>query len=706
MSFSSFSDKEKNRFTLWFPVSFACGIIAYFCFSQTPSLWLAACLFLFFGIAAVAEKQAFGRVFASLFILFFAAGFSLVAIRADLLHSPVLHKKTKTVEITGVIDDVDIRGSGQRLLFYKPLIKEMKTDETPVYVRVKVNTLKTRYQVGDKVTLKAVLMPPPLPAVPNGYDTPRKFYFQRLGAIGFAVSKVTVLQNNQGLNGFISRLRQKINFHFLSVMERQNAGVAMSLITGEQGANSKELADAYRTSGIAHILSVSGLHMSMLSGLVFAFIRLFLVFIPAISLRYNTKKIAAAVAILSAFCYLFISGASIPAIRAFIMVLIVLLAVILDRNALSIRSVTLAFFIILCIYPESVVSAGFQMSFAAVFALVAAFEVGVSKLNKRLVLVKIAPDKKKVGSFGLLKRIARFCFYWIIITLLTDFIASFATLPFCTYHFDRIPVYSFLTNLIVAPLLAVLVMPFLALGTLLLPIWTDNFSLMIAEYGISLINKTAFWVQGLPHSTYIMPQMPSSVLAAIALGGFWLCLWQGKIRLFGLLPFALLLIYPKFYVYPDVLAYQGGKMFAVATASGDLLIEPGRANQMARETWLGKNGQDYTKYDKKAAKQAWKNGYGDEKVSLSCKNENLCYYKTKGKVIGFAKDYPSLKQACKQADIVFSTVNAKAEYCKAPYLIERRQMWKNGTYELKISENGKVYVRNAAESMGKHLWTI
>jgi competence protein ComEC len=703
MSFRKFLDDEKNRFALWLPISFACGILLYFNLPMTPPLWLGGCLFLFFVISACIERAIKGRIFISLFILFFAAGFMLISVRSELLYSPVLPKKTKAVEIIGQIDNVDIRGSGQRLLFHNPVIEGMTKDKTPVYARVKVNTLKERYQAGDTVKLKAVLMPPPMPSAPDGYDTPRKFYFQQLGATGFAVSKVTVLQKAKGLKGFISRLRQDINFHFLKVMDKREAGVAMSLITGEQGANSKELADAYRSSGIAHILSVSGLHMSMLAGLVFGFIRLLLAFIPAVSLRYNTKKIAAWTAIFVSFCYLFISGASIPAVRAFIMVLIVLLAVILDRNALSVRSVTLAFFIILCIYPESIVSAGFQMSFAAVFALIAAFESGMSKFNKKLMLVRMAPEKQKV-RFRLFKSIITFCCFWIIVTLLTDFTASAATLPFCTYHFDRVAVYSFLTNLIAAPILTVAVMPCLALGTLLIPVWADNLPLMAAEYGIYLINQTAFWVQGLDNSVYVMPKMPNYILAVVTFGGLWLCLWKSKIRFLGLLPIILLFIYPYIYVAPDVLAYQGGKMFAVLTADGKFLIEPGRANQMARENWLSKNGEDYNDYDKEKAKNAWKKGYKDEKVSLECENDKLCYYHSKGKVIAFVKDYDSLKSACDKADVVFSTVNAEAEYCKSPLLIERRQMWQNGSYELKISGKGVISVRSAADGMGKHLW--
>ncbi len=703
MSFNDFLSSERSRIALWLPISFALGIMFYFSLPATPPAWLGACFLLAFGIFALLEKVVRKSIFLSLFILFFASGFILISVKAEMLNYPILSKKTGAVEITGKINGVDIKGTGQRLLFHNPSVGNMEKDKTPAYIRVKVNTLKVRYQAGDVVKLKAVLMPPPMPLTPDGYNTPRKFYFQGLGATGFAVSKVKVIQKADGFDGFISRLRQSINFRFLNTMEKREAGVAMALITGEQGANSKELADAYRSSGIAHILSVSGLHMSMLAGLVFATLRLLLVFIPAISLRYNTKKIAAFFAILISFCYLFISGASIPAIRAFIMVLIVLMAVILDRNALSIRSVVLAFFIILCIYPESIISAGFQMSFAAVFALITAFEAGMSKLNKSVRFLKISPQKQK-RKYGVVKDIITFCFYWIIVTLLTDLIASSATLPFCIYHFDRVPVYSFITNLIVAPILAVIVMPALALGTLLMPVFSDNLFLTLAEHGIYFINETALWVQSFDNYVYVMPSMPTYVLILIAMGGFWLCLLRGKIRLLGLLPFVLLFIYPKFYIPADVLAYQGGKMFAVLTADGKLLIEPGRANQMARENWLSKNGQDYKEYDKNIAKTAWKNGYSDEKVSLTCENKNLCYYRTKGKTIAFAKNYDSLKTACDTADIIFSAVNAKSEPCKATFLIDRKQMWKNGTYALKISTNGKISLKNTAENMGNHLW--
>ena len=698
----SFLEKEKSRIALWLPVSFAAGILLYFSLPKTPPLWLGFPGLLLFAVSAFLEFKVRKKVFISFFILFFALGFILISVRAEILYEPILPKKTKSLEITGVIDKTDISGSGQRLTFHHPLIEGMKQEETPAYIRVKVNTLKVRYKAGDTVRLKAVLMPPPMPSVPGGYDIPRKFYFQQLGATGYAVSKVTVLHEAEGLDGIIYRLRQSINFRFLQNMEKREAGVAMSLVTGEQGGNDKKLAEAYRSSGIAHILSVSGLHMSMLAALVFGVLRFILAFIPAVSLHYDTKKISAVVAIIVAFIYLLISGANIPAVRAFIMVLIVLLAVVANRRSLSMRSVAIAFMLILIIYPESIVSAGFQMSFAAVFALIATFETSVSHFHKRISLFRASPKKSK-SVIAIVKNIFLFVISWIVITFITDFVASSATLPFCVYHFDRVAVYSFITNLITAPILGIIVMPFLLLGSLMMPFNMEGIFLKVAELGIYWINQTAFWVKGFDNSVYVMPAMPAWVLLCVTVGGFWLCLWKSKIRLLGFIPMGLIFLYPYFYTPPDVLASQGGKMFAVLSSDGKLMIEDGRANKMTRENWLSKNGQDFQKYNRSAAKKAWSEGYKDDKVSLDC-SDKLCFYKTKGKTIAFAKDYPQLKEACAKSDVVFSTVNATKKYCAAPILIERRQMWQNGTYELKVLKNGEIMIRSSADIMGKHLW--
>src|SRR5204862_2613338 len=146
------------------------------------------------------------------------------------------------------------------------------------------------------------------------------------------------------------------------------------LITGERGGISESTNQAFRDSGLFHILSISGLHMVIMAGAVFFCIRLALAAIPAIALRYPIKKWAAAGAMAGAFGYLMISGAAFATVRSYIMISIMFLAVMLDRPAVALRNVALAALLILLLWPESLFDPGFQMSFAAVVCLVSVYE--------------------------------------------------------------------------------------------------------------------------------------------------------------------------------------------------------------------------------------------------------------------------------------------------------------------------------------------
>lgn len=683
---------EKDRWVLWLPMFLAGGIALYFALPFEP-VWYAGVLLcggaagLLFFLWRSPERR-----FAGMLALALAIGFCLVQARAHMLSAPVLEKKTRAVMVSGKVSAVSIAGVGQRVLIENPSIAGFDKDKTPKKVRIKINGLKTRINEGDMISVKAVLMPPPMPAMPGAYDIPRKFWFEQLGGVGFAVSKANILAVNDSWDSFLGKIRSDINFYFLQALPKDEAGVAMSLVTGEQGGNSRKLANAYRDSGIAHMLSVSGLHMSMLSGMVFSLLRLFIAAFPFLALRYNGKKISAAVAIVVAFAYLLISGMAVPAQRAFIMVTVVLLAVIFDRQAISMRTIGFALLAVLLWHPEALVGASLQMSFAAVYALIAAYEAGAGKIRNYL------------HTKNTLSRLWRYAVVWLLGVLITDFVASSATTPFALYHFNRIASYSMLCNLLTGPILGVLVMPMLLLACLLMPFGLADMPLSLAGWGISLINDTAYGIAQMPHAVMVVPAMPLWGLLLMVIGGLWLFLWKQRWRYLGIMPIVIGLASPYFYSFPQVLAAQGGKLFAVMNADGKLFIEPGRANRINRESWLSRNGEDYNLYDKQAAEEAFAKGYHKDGVDLKCEG-GWCRYAYNGKIVGIASDYDGLKAACKNAQVVFSKVNAKHEYCKAEILIERREMWKNGAYSLLIDEGGALKILNDAEYMGRRLWT-
>ena len=215
----------------------------------------------------------------------------------------------------------------------------------------------------------------------------------------------------------------------------------MALLTGLRGALPDEIWDQWAIAGIAHLLSISGLHLALVAGTLFFAVRIALALAPPLALRLPAKKLAALLALLGAFGYLLISGGTVPTQRAFAMTALALLAVMVDRNPFSMRLVAWAAFVVLLLRPESLLGASFQMSFGAVVALIAAYETGVAR--------------RPAGTTGLDGRLL----LYLAGIALTTIVASAATTPFSIYHFSRFPTYGIVTNLIAVPLTGVWIMP-------------------------------------------------------------------------------------------------------------------------------------------------------------------------------------------------------------------------------------------------------
>ena len=234
-------------------------------------------------------------------------------------------------------------------------------------------------RIGQAVTLHATLQPPPEPVEPGGFDFGRQAWFARIGATGYATSKLASLSERAppwdlAAWARVDALRAAVNARIRVALPGETGEIAAALITGERGGISEEVTQAMRDSGLAHVLSISGLHMVIMAGTVFWLVRALLALVPALALRFPIKKWAAAGALVAASFYLALSGAAVPTVRSWIMMSIVLVAVMLDRPALTMRNVALAALAILIVAPESLFDPSFEMSFAAVVALVALYE--------------------------------------------------------------------------------------------------------------------------------------------------------------------------------------------------------------------------------------------------------------------------------------------------------------------------------------------
>ena len=468
-------------------------------------------------------------------------------------------------------------------------------------------------------------------------------YFRQIGATGEVKGRLKVVRPAES-----SPVRERINKRIDAVLPRDTQGVVKALITGSSKSVPSGIAQNYRDAGIAHILAVSGLHMSLLAGLVFIVIRSVLALIPKIALYHDTKKIAAVFALTACAAYLHISGASVAAQRAFIMIALVLIAVLVNRRALSVVSVAWAAFFILLFRPEALLSAGFQLSFAAVTALICVYEKG-NELFARL------SEKKEGFPFSLLSAVGG--------VLIASFVASAATAPFALFHFRQIPIYGIVISALATTLTGFWIMPALTVGTLLMTVGADKPFLLLASYGVKIVNRLAGTTAGLPHAVLTCPPMPVWGLLLAVFGGLWFCLWKGRVRLSGLIVFAAGLISPCFTTMPDV--YVGVRTAAFRNDDGLLVFRERPFDRTAQRILMNDNRQ---------------------KTLLTMRCEyGLCLYEKNGYKIGVANTKAGAYDACERTDLEILFVTARFnEKCPAKRQINRDEISKAGVYTVTL----------------------
>jgi competence protein ComEC len=447
-------------------------------------------------------------------------------------------------------------------------------------------------------------------------------------------------------------------------------------LTGLRGALPDHIWDQWAIAGIAHLLSISGLHLALVAGTLFFAVRIALALAPPLALRLPTKKLAALIALLGAFGYLLISGAPVPTQRAFAMTALALVAIMADRNPFSMRLVACAAILVLLLQPESLLGASFQMSFAAVVALIAVYETGVAR--------------RPAAAGGLDWRLLMY----VAGIALTTLVASAATTPFSIFHFSRFPTYGIVTNLIAVPLTGVWIMPWGMLGLLLIPLGLDGPCFILMGHGIEVIIAAAAFVADLPGAALAVPRPPLAALVATALGGLWLCLWRTPWRRLGLIGIVLGLCLMPLGQPPDVLIDARGEIAAVRLDDGRLAISPWQRDRWITDNWLQSAGQDRAA-DWPATGQ---DGAGD----LAC-DAMGCVVTRAGHTVALARRPEAIEEDCRAADLVVSY--PRVEWCPgATPLIGPRALRHAGGLALWLKPAGieRLTVR---EARGERPWT-
>jgi len=401
-----FSEREEGRLFLWLPVCVSLGIGSYFSIPGEPGFGeLFLLITLFLGCAG--GYWAFFRQLAiPVVMVAMVSGFVLAKVRTENVRAPIIAKAKGSYWVEGQIEKlVLLPGEKKRLVLVNLSISRLKADQTPARIRIVSRIKGNPLYIGSRVKLKAVLRPPPGPVRPQGFDFARQAWFAQVGAVGFAISRIerTEEQPAIGFGAHIERFRQLVARKIRAVISGPGAEVAVALIVGEKRSIDKEVLNSIRAAGLAHMLAISGMHMALISGTTYWVLRALLAFSSTLALLFDVRKIAAILAIGVAGDYLLLSGMGISTLRAFIMVFIMFVAILLGRRALSLRNVSVAALLILVFRPESLLDVGFQMSFASVIALVSFYETYVRNDHKErseLALVRTI-DRLGAGLKGI-----------------------------------------------------------------------------------------------------------------------------------------------------------------------------------------------------------------------------------------------------------------------------------------------------------------
>ena len=613
---------EKERWFSWISVLFGMGIGLYFGLSAEPSLWWTLGIIEIFILIVILYRKSEEKLLFLSIPAIVLAGFTYIQLDAAYIAKTPRLEGEEAIYVQGRISNVDYN-SKQRQRITLEKMQNFAGEEIKGSYKITLMpyAAEKTFQVGECVELAAKVMPPYPTTMVGGYQFDRKTFFDKINGTGYSLSRVFVIPCGKSQitgESVIEKIRNKIVKRIESVLPQDEAGIASALIAGVRNGISQRVTNNYRDSGLAHFLSISGLHMSMLAGFMFLLVRYVVVLMPSLALRYDSKKIAAVFAVVMSFVYLLISGYSVPTQRAFLMTLIFLIGVMISRRSISMRTISWAALCVLMVSPVALITPSFQMSFAAVVALIAFYES-----CRSYVQIKVRD-----------KNIFKIVLVYLFGIVVSDFIASIATLPYSIYHFNRVAVYTSLGNLLAGPIIGLWIMPFVLISMLLMPLGLDYIPLKILGYGIHWVNEITAYVSALPHAGVPVMSMPMWGLIAITLGGLWLCLWQRKWRHFGWIGIMIGSLSLCLTQTPDVLIDSSGKAIAVKDKADNMVVLPSRGKMFIKNIWLEKTSSPkLTDKEKKELSKIWQGREEDKSwLDLSC-DKTSCVYKDKVKII-------------------------------------------------------------------------
>lgn len=685
-------EQERDRWFLWLPVCFGSGIGLFFALPNDPPLLIVVTLMM----ASVVLRQVFRRgtivPLATAATLCVAAGVLAGILRTEWTRAPILEETVTARMAAGFVELLEPRlPKGVRITLRLRALQGTKQKNLPERIRF-IWAGESDLNVGDAITARVSLRPPPTPVRPGGYDFARRAWFKQIGAVGFAVSKpkvsrtLPVKPDFLGLRTWLGTVRSGIARRVETHVPGDSGAIINALIIGQRGKVPEEKIEHLRRSGLSHMLAISGLHMAMIAGALFWLLRGVFAALPQCALNWRIKKAAAIIALIGGVLYLAVSGASVATQRATIMIGLMLVAILLDRPAISLRNVALAALLILALAPENLLEIGFQMSFAAVAALVAFYEwwqarqAARSEIRSQLITNPIVRAAMQ-GSRNMIGG-----------TLMTTLIAGLAVAPFGAFHFHKIAQFSLLANLLAMPVFTLVVMPMALVTLLTLPFGLETSSLGVMSWGVERVTDVAGWVAGQPDAIRTTPEMPMSAFLAMVFGGLWVCLWWHRWRLLGIIPIAAGLALSTHTIPPDLLIAREGSVIAARTNGALLSGSPGRAGAFELTRWLQADGDTRTSDTIVRGKD------------FTCDSAG-CTTRIGTTLVAMPRTPQNIDDDCRTADIVILTFDQVRPCPSARLVIDRAALRRDGVHAVTILPDAQIALTTVEQVRGVRPWT-
>nr|WP_291138223.1 ComEC/Rec2 family competence protein [Erythrobacter sp.] len=549
----------------WLAVAFGSGILAWFGLPG-PWHWSAAigsgfllalaALAIWPTGSAIAEERGHLRRASVALGLVFAAGIVVIWVRSEIVGAEPI-ERPMIERVQGYVLERQDQPAEDRARLTLAVRDAASGESRKIRINVPLDALAAAQVTGmvvegAVVRMRVRLMPPASPMLPGAYDFARTAWFRGLAATGSLIGELELVEPASEGPG-IARVQRALSKHVRQRVDGSAGTIAAAFASGDRGAIDRADEEAMRDAGLTHLLSISGLHVSaVIAAAYLAALKLFALF-PAIALRVRLPVIAAGCGALAGIGYTLLTGGEVPTVRSCVAALLVLVALAMGRDALSLRMVAAAAFAVMLLWPESVIGPSFQMSFSAVLAIVA---LSTSAPVRAFLAARDEPWWQRMG-----RRVA--------MLFLTGLVIEIALMPIVLYHFHRAGLYGALANVVAIPLVTFISMPLIALGLLLdlvgigAPVW------WLVETSLDLLLGIAHVTAAQPGAVKLMPQMDGLTIALFSAGGLWLALWTGRARLLGFIPAAIATLMLIATPIPDVLVGREGRHVGITVDSAD-----------------------------------------------------------------------------------------------------------------------------------------